>query len=369
MRCWIALLVLCVSVGAGALQIDSPRDYQVFQRQTKLVGKVLLAGNAEGKLEYRLRGKPLEGTLPAEWRGVEVDAKTGAFRAEVETPAGGWYRLEFRVNGLQAEVVEHVGVGEVFIVAGQSNSTNYGSEKQKPESGMVVSFDGMHWAIANDPQPGVFDKSKGGSFIPAFGDAMVKRLGVPVAIASTGAGATSVRQWLMKGEKIAVHPTLNSFVKTVGPGEWECTGELYDHLVKRVKALGPHGFRAVLWHQGESDAGQARSGYPADRQISGAQYTELLEKIIRTTRKDAGWEMPWFVARATYHTEKDPADEEFRAAQKRVWEDGVAMEGADSDSLGKEFRAGVHFNGRGLRAHGELWAEKVGAYVEKELGK
>jgi hypothetical protein len=125
----------------------------------------------------------------------------------------------------------------------------------------------------------------------------------------------------------------------------------------------------VLWHQGESDAGQARSGYPADRQISGAQYTDLLEKIIRTSRKDAGWEIPWFVARATYHNEQDPADEEFRAAQKRVWEDGVAFEGADSDSLGKKFRAGVHFNERGLRAHGALWAEKVGAYVEKELGK
>lgn len=274
MRCWIAFLVLWVSVGAGAMQIDSPKDYQVFQRQTKLVGKVLMAGKAEGKLEYRLTGKPLAGALPGEWRGVEVDGKLGAFRAEVETPAGGWYLLEFRVNGAAAGAVEHVGVGEVFVVAGQSNSTNYGAEKQKPASGRVVSFDGTKWAIANDPQPGVFDKSKGGSFIPAFGDAMVKKFGVPVAIASTGAGATSVRQWLMKGEKIEVHPTLNSFVKTVGLGEWECTGELYDHLTKRVKALGPHGFRGALAPGGVGrGAGTLRlSGRPADqrRAVHGA---------------------------------------------------------------------------------------------------
>jgi hypothetical protein len=137
--------------------------------------------------------------------------------------------------------------------------------------------------------------------------------------------------------------------------------------MKRVAALGPGGFRAVLWHQGESDAGQARAGYPAERQISGKHYRELLEKIIRGSRKDAGWEVPWFVARATYHSEADPADEEFRAAQKSLWEDGVALEGADTDSLGKEYRAGVHFNAKGLTAHGELWADRVGVYLDKAL--
>jgi hypothetical protein len=350
----------------GALRIDSPVEYQVFQRQTRLMGKVLLAGKVEEKLEYRWAGKPLAWQLAADWRAVEVDPKTHIFRVEAVTPAGGWYRLEFRA-GNDTAVIEHVGVGEVFVVAGQSNSTNYGSERQKPSSGMVVSFDGSKWALADDPQPGVYDKSRGGSFIPAFGDAMVKRYGVPVAVASTGAGATSVRQWLMKGEKIEVHPTLDKFVKTVGPNEWECTGELYDHFMARVKALGPRGFRAVLWHQGESDAGQARAGYPAERQISGKQYRELLERIILASRKEAAWDVPWFVARATYHSEQDPADEEFRGAQKSLWTDGVALQGADTDSLGNEYRAGVHFNAKGLTAHGELWADRVGVYLDKVL--
>ncbi|MDB5318508.1 MAG: pknB 12 [Phycisphaerales bacterium] len=365
MKRGIGLLVMGVVawMSLGALRIDSPREYQVFQRQTRLAGSMLLEGKVEGKLEYRWVGK----SSAVDWRGVEVDSKTHAFRVEVSTPAGGWYRLEFRENGMAASVVEHVGMGEVFLVAGQSNSTNYGSEKQKPLSGMVASFDGTKWANADDPQPGVFDRSKGGSFIPALGDAMVKRYGVPVGVACTGAGATSVRQWLMLGEAIEVHPTLDKFVKTIGPGKWECSGELYDHFMKRVAALGPHGFRAVLWHQGESDAGQARAGYPAERQISGKQYRELLEKIIRASRKDAGWDVPWFVAQATYHSETDPADEEFRAAQKSLWEDGVALEGADTDALGKEYRAGVHFNAKGLKAHGELWAERVGVYLEKVL--
>ena len=32
----------------------------------------------------------------------------------------------------------HVGVGEVFVIAGQSNSGNHGSEKQKITTGMVA---------------------------------------------------------------------------------------------------------------------------------------------------------------------------------------------------------------------------------------
>ena len=371
--CSIGLILLysaTASAADRALHLRSPLDYQVFQRESRLKGTIVIRGAKHGNapVQVRLVGKPLQGELPADWQTLDVEGDLGVYEGHLAAPAGGWYRLEVRV-GDQTDVVEHVGIGEVFVVAGQSNSTNYGSEKQKPASGMVVSFDGTKWAIADDPQPGVFDKSKGGSFIPAFGDAMVKRFGVPVAIASTGAGATSVRQWLMKGETIEVHPTLDAFVKTVGPGKWQCTGALYDHLMERVKALGPHGFRAVLWHQGESDAGQARAGYPADRQISARQYTELLEKIIRASRKDAGWEIPWFVAKATYHSEKDPADREFRAAQQAVCDDGTAMAGADSDSLGREYRAGVHFNGRGLKAHGELWARTIGDYLDKVMGE
>jgi hypothetical protein len=75
--------------------------------------------------------------------------------------------------------------------------------------------------------------------------------------------------------------------------------------------------------------------------------------------------LPWFVAQATYHSEKDPSDDEFRAAQKSLWEKGPALQGPDTDALGQDFRAGVHFNAKGLEAHGRLWAEKVGAYLDK----
>jgi hypothetical protein len=253
----------------------------------------------------------------------------------------------------------------VFIVAGQSNSCNYGAEKQKTATGLVSAFSGTHWLLSEDPQPG--GGGAKGSFIPAFGDALATKYHVPIGVASCGIGATSVRQWLPKGTPIAIHPSTNAYLRDAADGHWEATGEPFAGLMKRIDALGPRGFRAVLWHQGESDAGQVRGGQPADRQITGEQYRQYLDQIIRATRTRSGWDIPWFVAQATYHSEQDPADEEFRAAQKAVCDSGVALLGPDTDVLGQELREGVHFNAKGLQAHGQLWADKVGAYLDKGL--
>jgi hypothetical protein len=359
----------------SAIVPESPSEYQIYQRSNRGTGTMRLRGllTADaGQLRCRLVGSARQGNptpVVQDWQAVASDLAKGRFDAAITAPAGGWYCLELRLEHegrvLAETAIEHVGVGEIFVVAGQSNSTNYGSEKQQTATGMVASFDGIRWVLAQDPQPGVQDGSKGGSFLPAFGDALYEKYRVPIGVASTGAGATSVRQWLPKGERMQNRPTIAAHVRSVGPGEWESTGTLFDGLMKRIGALGPHGCRAVLWHQGESDAGQARAGYPADRQITGPQYRAFLEKLLRATRQRAGWDIPWFVAQATYHSENDPADDEFRAAQKALWGSGLAQEGPDTDALRKAFRAGVHFNGKGQQAHGRLWAEKVGVYLDQ----
>ena len=45
----------------------------------------------------------------------------------------------------------------------------------------------------------------------------------------------------------------------------------------------------VLWHQGESDANQADK----TRTLAGNLYREYLEKLIRDSRRETGWEAPW----------------------------------------------------------------------------
>ena len=293
------------------LKLESPLDYQVFQRQTRAQGAILVGGIAKGATAVEVR------LADGAWQSLPIDSAKNRFSAAIPAAVGGWYKLEARLTAdgktLAEDTVPHVGVGEVFIVAGQSNSGNYGAEKQKTATGLVAAFSGTHWKLSEDPQPG--GGGAKGSFIPAFGDALATKYHVPIGVASCGIGATSVRQWLPKGTPIAVHPSTNAYLRDSADGHWEATGEPFAGLMRRIDALGPRGFRAILWHQGESDAGQARSGQGADRQITGEQYRQYLEQIIRATRSGSGWDIPWFVAQATYHSETDPADEEFRAAK------------------------------------------------------
>lgn len=202
---------------------------------------------------------------------------------------------------------------------------------------MVSSFSGTSWQLADDPQPGVLDRTSNGSPWPAFGDALSEKCKVPIGVCSTGFSGSSVRQWQ--------------------PG-----GEFSKKMLAKIERLGVGGFRAVLWHQGETDVGMAAE-----------MYAKLLTTSIEASRKQAGWDFPWMVARVSYHNPEHPSYPTTRAAQKKLWDTGAALEGPDTDALGGDNRddggKGIHFSGKGLRAHGKLWADKVSAYLDKVEGE
>jgi hypothetical protein len=307
-------------VYGDVLTVLSPRNYQVFQRRTAAEGVIRVAGRLRARADRVEFRRGVE-----DWQPVSVDAATGSFAGQVSAPAGGWYRCEVRAVRSGAVVasqsIEHVGVGEVFVGAGQSNSTNCGETRQRPQSGLVSTFSGLDWRPADDPQPGVHDDSGMGSFWPAFGDAMAARLRVPIGVAVTGHGATHV-------------------------GRWRPGSDLFDWTLERILQLGPQGFRLVLWHQGESDGAT-----PPE------EYARRLRTIIEEANGRAGWVFPWMVARVTATRGQD-----LLVAQN------AALAGPDTDLLQGEFRGrngtDVHFSALGLRRHGEFWAEKVGAWLE-----
>jgi hypothetical protein len=138
-------------------------------------------------------------------------------------------------------------------------------------------------------------------------------------------------------------------------------------FIERMRPMGAHGFRAVLWDQGESDA---RQDDPT-RTLPGRLYRIYLEKLIIASRHEIGWAAPWFVAQASYHGPGDEGSPEIREAQASTWKDGVALEGPDSDALQGDWRddggRGVHFSGPGLREHAARWTAKVGAWLEETL--
>lgn len=366
-------------LGAPKMTLSSPLDYQVFQRDFR-GSRPGDRGDGSLLLEGRL-SEPAPESLKvqvSDSRGQFGRGKVGViqkgeshFRFKLDGMMAGWHRLGVRTIGIDGVIeeifVEHVGIGDVFVIAGQSNSANHGEEKQKVNSRAVSTFDGKTWRVADDPQPGA--SGRGGSFIPPFANEMLKKFGVPIGIVSTGVGATSVREWLPEGERFPNPPTITNKVANHPEGGWMSKGEVYRNFIERTNSLGRYGFRAVLWHQGESDANQKDES----RTLPGELYQKYLTKLIKATWKDLGWDCPWFVAQASYHNPYDTGSEDIRAAQKALWESGVALEGPDTDLLTGDYRdrggKGVHFSGKGLRAHGWAWAEKVGPWLTKELAK
>ena len=375
-RCWGPFLVLAPGLILGAAagpalgaapRIVEPVERAVVQRQNREGGVIPVEVEADipeaGNVEARVA---LAEDTPWQRLAREGDR----FRGALAAPAGGWHRLEVRSVVAGAVVgtaqVERVGVGEVFVVAGQSNSANHGEEQLVPTDQRVVSLspDGV-WRPAADPQPGA--SGDGGSFLPALGDLLAARFDVPIGFVACGIGATSVREWLPAGSRFPAPPTITARVRPAAGGGFESDGAAFAMLLRRMAEVGPTGFRAVLWHQGESDANQA----DPSRTLPGPLHAEYLGRLIGASNREMHRDVPWFVARASYHVPGDESSADIRAAQAAVCRDGLALPGPDTDRLVGALRdsggRGVHFSGAGQRRHAEGWMEAVAPWLEARL--
>ncbi len=335
------------------LNVYSPQDYRVFQRKDRYGGNVTFSGSAPkdaDKVEIRLFGNTTTCFVDTQFIEIPFSKVDGSFLYDMFIAPGGWYTAQIRYfrdgKVAKTETIDHVGMGEVFIGAGQSNSTSCGQYQTKQTTGMVSSFDGKVWRIANDPQLGAQDwcySCYHGSYYPAFGDAMYKKYGVPIGIVSSGFGATSIEEWQPDApQKIHDRP------------------QLFKFLSDRINYFGPQGFRAVLWHQGDGDnVHRVDDGYAK------------MKRMIDTSRDLAGWYVPWFVAKVSYCNPDCPEIPGIRGVHQKLWDTGVALPGPDTDTLRGDMRdmggKGIHFSPKGLKAHGEMWAECVGKYLDEIL--
>lgn len=320
------------------LSVEHPRDRAVFQRDANNEAEVTvscrLPANAGIEVDVRVVDRQTKNCV-MDWTAVKGGGTAETFNSKLKLK-GGWYCLEFRGKKGGAVVattnVEHVGVGEVFLTCGQSNSANHGQPPQKASEERVSVCDWTKgaWRHCDDPLPPA--TGRGGSAWPVLGDLLVKEYGVPVAFYPAGVGSTAVRQWMPNGKS---H---------------------YGRIQTALKMAGPRGVRAILWHQGESDslAGTA----PAD-------YADMLKTIILQSRKDAGFDVPWGVAIASFHPgEKATAENQKKIVEgqkKVIAEIPQVFEGPTTDGFkAKGFLSdSVHFNTEGLKAHAEGWAQKL----------
>lgn len=353
------LLTICLPATAQ-LSIQFPTGRFVAQRGLDNQGRLYVAARltepvdrVEAQLSPVVSG---QGTATT-WQTIQTNPLAGAVLGFI-VGSGGWYVLTVRAvrNGVTVAqaTVQPVGIGEVFILAGQSNSRGFGigDNDLGAISDRVSSIDTInHYYPSNlpalfssgDPMPyaaytpltsgkRVFPTGESSWGWGELGDYIVNRFNVPVMFYNAGWDSATIDNWsnTAKGE-----PACNLFYCVVN---WPNL-QPYTNLRQIMGYYGATGgFRAVLWHQGESE-----NVRPSTIPL----YAARLDSLIRKVRQDFNnRSIPWVVARVSFTGEVTNAD--VIAQQRRVIQtpNFNVFEGPLNDTIVNRHggQADVHFS-------------------------
>jgi hypothetical protein len=154
--------------------ISNPLTRQVVQRRDNNVGNILIVGTYSGAVDgFQASSTLLPGMngTPVGWTALTgLVMEGGFFVGYFKQPAGGFYNIQVRPVSKnepgEAVTVSTIGVGEVFITAGQSNTTNNGTPtgflpsilvscfNEGPGYGIDTSYPGASWRWGVDPPAG-----------------------------------------------------------------------------------------------------------------------------------------------------------------------------------------------------------------------
>lgn len=346
------------------IQITFPKSRMVFQRNGGNEASLWIGGYYTSPFtRIQVRLEPMEGGTGIDWTTIQENPKGGAFSGSI-TVKGGWYRL--KVRGLQGEQyiegggVERIGVGEVFVVAGQSNAqgfNNYGGPGAGSDRVSCVNFGSGTDQSPFDPGFPEFSHLDAGNRVfprgysswcwGRLGDRLVERLGVPVLFFNAGWQGSSSKNWRESAEGIQ---TTEEYTNTEKYPVGQPYGNLRTALNYYVQALG---VRAILWHQGEADNMFNRST---------DDYAANMVRIIAKSREHSGKDISWVVCRASY-SDGSGSDGNILAGQdKAVQTAGNTFAGPNTDLIqiprggaGQRDPDGVHFFDSGLIQLADAW--------------
>jgi len=235
------------------VEIDSGlEDWQILQQDSKGVATITLKGRWNTIIK---RKKPEvsirivnEGTYSAisidhDWHVAkkcvidksikgEREGKEGIWSCKLQIPRGGPYRLDTSIGSKEDDPVwrrggqniHFFGVGDLFLITGQSNCVGYGKSPIDDPSEIGVHHYGPNkkWELASHSlihSPWI-----------AFAKTLKKELGYPIGLIPTAVGGSPIKDWVPSG-----------------------------HLFKNMKVLmqkACSNVKGILWYQGESDVGR-----------------------------------------------------------------------------------------------------------------
>jgi hypothetical protein len=371
------LFVLTVSSNVAAqVVVTFPTERAVFQRNNANQADVYIGGyitqafqRIEARFVPRVSGEGEQAPADGSWAIIDDNIVGGQFLGSINVK-GGWYQLEVRgiSSGGPSPVVSvaRVGVGEVFVVAGQSNATGGDSNPNGPgasydqvNSVNFQNFDPSTLTVApysnvQLPCPEFVHLDANVKTAPfgnyawcwgSFGDKLYEKLKVPVMIFNGGWSSTGIDNW-----KETIDP---NGITTSAFGYTFPAGLPFGHLRLALNNyIAQLGVRAVLWHQGESDNYLEQ---PGDNTFN--RYLSSLWEVVNASRNLSGKSnLAWVVARASRFTVNGASrvsDNVVNAQNELINNDGLyphVYQGPETDPYYSiEYRSDeIHFRGDGV---------------------
>lgn len=230
---------------------------------------------------------------------------------------------------------------QLFLLAGQSNMAGRGAldaDSAKAHSRVLKWTAENQWAPATEPLH--WDKAGAGAGLAkSFAEVLVEKdPTITVGLIPTACGGSPIKSWAPGGyhDQTKSHP--------------------YDDALARTKAAMPSGtLKAILWHQGESDANPK----------SAAEYEQKLKELIERFRKDLGMpDLPVYIGQLGRFPDK-PWNESVEAvdqAQQRVAASVPNVYFISSEGLLSK-GDNLHFSTEALRVFGQRYAQ---AYLKNQ---
>ena len=279
------------------IRIENLRPWQIFQQENgyatvKVYGTYerVLTADMPNYLEqeklYISVCRESDGEPVIWWTECEADGKN--WSATLEIPAGGPYYVctcmtekdlpQWSEWGSEGEMVRHIGVGDLYLIAGQSNAVGWGKDfiDDAPELGVHMQCSDGSWDIASHPLatrdtrhhlPTDGNQHSGHSMYLAFAKALKRDLGYPIGLIPAALGGVALSRW--------------------NPEE---DGSLYRNAIEHIEACGGK-IKGILWYQGCSDTGSAAVA---------CSYGQRFETMVKHFRKDLGAEVPVFTMQIAY---------------------------------------------------------------------
>lgn len=266
----------------GTMIKTGPKDWQILQQKNGyaciyLDGayRMILEESSNHEVFVRVVLEDT-GEMVCKWKKCEViesNSIEGKWRVVLEqVPVGGLYRIETCLHkdkedlewSGRGDMIHHLGVGDLYVIAGQSNSVGYGKDPiyDPPELGIHILKNNGKWDLASHPfnestntshEVNMEIANPGHSPYLNFAKMLKRYLNYPIGLIQAALGGSPLSIW--------------------NPDE---NGYLYKNMMEIINEQGGS-IRGILWYQGCSDASS---------EICSNTYLKRFRCMVENIRKD-----------------------------------------------------------------------------------